>query len=392
MTPLVLFLLILGPFLGAKSLPSGAAVSDSSDKSEQVATSSSGSQKRRLKLKQEKAKTLFEAKKYDEALQIILEQQSSLTVEGYLLLGAIYNQLGNRVKEKATLEEMMAKFPSSGKGTAQLGTFYFRESTDAKNNEEILRLSKMSFDLFRKAIELEPERKGIYERLSEAFDYYQYNYELRVLTEDMMKKFGKSPLLLSRLCRLNAQDNFFKVARKKCLEAIEADSSLIEPYIYLALIETNQQNDLKAEKILRKAHQRFPKSELVASNLGELLRQKKNWEDSEKLYEKACLNGPDSFRSQMGLAKISFQLKHYEKALAALTNACRLQPNLTHNTLKFFKDYLRLSKDKTNEDKYQEVLNQCQIQMTKKDLPVLKATEKNTTFAIYSRIKLDDFH
>lgn len=267
-----------------------------------------------------------------------------------------------------------------------LGDFYYKLSLEKKDPRQ----TANTLAAYKNAIEINPNHRPAYDGLLKAYEKYNNFYELRILLEDMVKRFGKSNSTLAQLCRRNTIDGYFVNARKTCSEAINMDNKNPENYVYLSLVENNEGQTAKADAILKKVTTEFPQSEIAASNYGDYLIQQKNLPGAENLFQQAAKADPNSFRAHLGLALVGFELKHYESALTAYKNACKTNPHQAMKYIKRATDLLRHRRESHLENKYSNIMAKCTISRdndrSTASLSSLK-DEFRSAFALYSKNK-----
>lgn len=340
-----------------------------------------------LKLRFELAKEYFDSSQYQKASELLMEKSEALNQDSLILLVTCFQKLNDPIHELKFLEQLTASYPKFAQGFVLLGDFHFKKSLE-KNDP---RSSMNSLAAYKAAIEINIVHRPAYEGLLKAYEKYKNFYELRILLEDMVKRFGKSSDLLSHLCRRHTVDGYFVTGRKSCIEAISINNSNPDNYIYLSLIENNEGNLPKAEALLKKATTLFPLSEFAASNYADFLIQQKNLPSAESFYKNATNANNQSFRAQIGLAKVAFELKHYESALNAYKIACDLNPFHSIKSLKRASDLLRHRREEKFEDRFSSLMGKCITSNSDSRAPASTTTDEyRSPFALYSRNKILD--
>jgi len=339
-----------------------------------------------LKLRHTIAQLYFEKGSYESTVEILKSKAEKLPQESLALLAISYQKLNDSINEIKFLEQLTASYPKYPNGFVMIGDYYYKKSLE-KNDP---RQSANALLSYKNAIEINPNFKPAYDGLLVAYEKYNNYYELRILLEDMLKRFGKSSQTLTGLCRRNTIDGYFVNARKICSEAINLDNKIPENYVYLSLVENNEGQIAKAEMLLKKVTTDFPKSEVAASNYADFLIQQKNLPGAENLYQQATQGDFNSFRAHIGLATVGFELKHYDSALIAYKNACNVNP---HQTLKYLKraaDLLRHRKETNLENRYSSAISKCFVTKDNDRLPASLTSLKEefrSAFALYSKNK-----
>jgi tetratricopeptide (TPR) repeat protein len=340
-----------------------------------------------LKLRQSLAQMYFDEGKFADAADTLRLKAEKLPKESLSLLAQTYEKLNDPINENKFLEQLTANFPQYAPGFVQLGAYLYRTS-QIKNDP---RISMNCLAAYKAAIEINRTYRPAYDGLIGAYEQYKNYYELRILLEDMLKRFGKAPEILANLCRRNTIDGYFSNARRTCIDAIGSDSKNAENYVYLSLIENNQGNLKRAESLLKKVTAKFPQSEFAHSNYADYLAQQKNLPGAESYFKNATLADKKSYRAQIGLAQTSFELKHYETALAAFREACTLFPHQTYRKLKKAADLLRHRKEKNLEEVYLISMHKCTSNSEESlRTPAVAKEEFRSPFALHSKNKLPE--
>ncbi len=339
-----------------------------------------------LKARHTLAQKYFDNKKYEQTVDVLKTKAEKLPQESLALLAKTYHKLDDQTNELKFLEQLTSNYPKYPQGFVMLGQFYFKKSLEKSDP----RLSANTLAAYKNAIEINSNHRPAYDGLLAAYEKYHNFYELRILLGDMLKRFGKSNEILANLCRRNTIDGYFVNARKLCTEAINMDGDNPENYIYLSLVENNEGQTLKAEALLKKITTEFPRSEIAASNYADFLIQQKNLPKAATLFLQATQGDSNSFRAHIGLALVNFELKHYESALNAYKNACKVNPHQTLKHLKRATDLLRHRKENSLETKYSQITSKClpskELSRSPASLSALKE-EFRSAFALYSKNK-----
>lgn len=340
-----------------------------------------------LKMRYELAKNYFDKKQFQLAADILIEKVETLNQESLILLVDCYKKLNDPVHELKFLEQLTTTYSKYAPGFVKLGDYYFRKSLE-KNDPKT---SMNTLSAYKTAIEISPIYRPAYDGLLVAYEKYKNYYELRILLGDMLKHFGKSPEVLSHLCRRYTLDSFFVNARKFCNEAISMDIQNPDNIVYLALVENNEGQIQKAEALLKKVTSQFPRSEFAHANYADFLIQQKNLLAAENSLKLATSADKNSFRAQLGLAKVSFELKHYESSLDAYKKACQINPYLTYKYIKRATDLLRHKRESKAEDSFSTAMGRCVTKGTETRSPASNKEEFRSPFAMYSKNKLPEF-
>ena len=339
-----------------------------------------------LKIRHNLAQAYFDIGKYDLVVEVLRLKAEKLPQDSLALLSQSYQKLNDPLNERKFLDQLTVNYPKFAQGFVLLGDYYYRNSL-IKNDPG---LSMNCLVAYRTAIELNPAYRPAYDGLVMAYEKFKNFYELRILLEDMVKKFGKSPDILSSLCRRNTIDGYFVNARKVCTDAMSIDVKNPENTIYLSLVENNEGEISRADTLLKNITEKFPESEFANSNYADFLIQQKNYPGAESLYRAAVKANPKSFRAQIGLAQTCFELKHYEPALEAFKDACFIQPHQTYRRLKKSADLLRHRSEVKLEERYTNAMERCLSTGDENRAPAQAKEEYRSPFALFSKNKIID--
>lgn len=341
-----------------------------------------------LKLRLSLAKAYCAAENYEACIETLKAKAESLNEDGLILISEAYQKVNDPINERRFLEQLTTNYPKYVNGFVALGDFYFRQANQ-KSDPKIISACQSAY---RSAIELNSFYRPAYDGLLRTYEKFQNFYELRILLGDMAKRFGRTPEIISSLCRRHTLDDYYSIARKYCKEAINLDPKNPENYVYMSLVENNQGEINKAEKLLRKVTEQFPDSEFAQSNFADFLTQQKNLIGAEKYFRQGAKADPKSLRAQLGLAQTSFDLKHYEPALEAYTQACTIYSPVTYRLLRKTVDLLRHRDEKRMEERYAQTLERCGSSGddTQKRAPAMARDDYRSPFAMKSKYKLPD--
>ena len=318
-----------------------------------------------LKLRQQLAIVHFQNERYEQAIETLRANSERLSPENLMLLSECYAKLDDSTNEHKFLEQLTINYPQFLKGRVALGEYFLRMAQQKKQPK----FAQEAEASFRLAIELNPNHRPAYEGLLKAYESLGNAYETRILLGDILKRFGKSPEVLSGLCRRNALDGFFPEAKRFCKDAISIAPKRPDNFVYLSLVENNEGNLKKANAILKKVATSFPDSEFASSSYADFLIQQKNILGAETYFTQASRANSQSFRAQIGLALTSFELKHYGAALEAFEKACTLLPHHTYKHLKRSTDLLRHRNEQKMQGTYQSAMNKCTTTSEESRLP-----------------------
>lgn len=258
----------------------------------------------------QKAESLIRQKKYKEAADSFWKEIDKLGRREIILLIRCHELLQDWGEVARAANLILSKNPLDADALTYAGLASFKRGKAAEAKEQLT-----------KALEVNPKQKQAYEVLAEV--YRENSYERRLLYQDMMKHFGPRADLLAKLCELNTLDGDNDQADKTCEQAIQKDPKNPANHVYVGLIAKNRMEMDVAKKLLKKAADRFPKSEFALLEYATLAEGEKNYLDSLKYYELCLVLNPGAEKCLAGVGNAGVQLQKYERALEAFREACR---------------------------------------------------------------------
>ncbi|NUN04518.1 MAG: O-linked GlcNAc transferase [Bdellovibrio sp.] len=256
----------------------------------------------------------FKKGEYDKVTKLLWPQVDKIDRKSLVLLAKAHEKRKEASEMIRALNILIGKDAKDFEAHALMGNAHLLE----KKNKDAM-------ESFKKALEFNARYEPAYDGLIRLYGERQPPnlYELRILYQDMIDAIGARPIYLRKLCEVNTQDNTFEAAIQTCKEAISKDSSVADPYVYLALSYAGMGEDKRAQSALKKAAKDFPKSELAQFQYAKTLEDQKNYVDAMRVYKLATEADAQSSRSWLGLANSSFEIRKYEIALAAYKLACK---------------------------------------------------------------------
>lgn len=257
----------------------------------------------------------FKDRQFDLVIKSLEPNLEASTSHGLTLLAKAYEAKGDFENQIRILGLVIAKEPNSYKAHFQLGLAHLKSGTDIE-----------AVKSFRRTIELKPRYRAPYDELFKIFKRQGSNYESRELAKDMVKKFGRKPQYVIELCRTFSEDGYFSEALKYCQDSVKLAPTFPDSYIHLSMTHKGLGNRKDAGLWLNRATKRFPNSELVQWYAGDFYFQEKNYSLATRHLASAAKIDPKSERSQIGLARASFEAGDYAVSLEAFLAACQINP------------------------------------------------------------------
>lgn len=296
----------------------------------------------------DQAQRLYDAKKYDAAINILKPVNDVLPRAGLLLLARSYSAKGEVLDEIRTLELCLAKNPKDYVVKTVYGQALIRE----KRVDD-------GMAAFQEARQLNPRYKPAYEAMLKQLEHAGERYEARNVLNDMVKTFGPQAEFYTSLCRLYALDGYNEKCVEICGEAIKKDPRIPENHVFLGLALLDREEIDRATSILTKAAERFPASEPVQGAMGTLYALKKDMVRSFKYFKAATVANPNSARAWVGYANAAFQLQKNDEALNGFSKACQIDRMQTKD-FRLALGQLRVRHDNVWRSKFENAISQCQ--------------------------------
>ena len=219
---------------------------------------------------------------------------------------------------------------------------------------------KESLEAFKKAIESNIKHLPSYLSIAEIYEKRKNLYEQRALYQDMLQVFGPLTEILTRLCQVNTQDGFAELGEKYCRQAIQKDPSIAENHVNLGTVILQTGEKQKAKEVFKLAAEKFPKSELAATQYGGFLETEKNYIDSYKIYKTCSDNNPKSEKCLLGYANSSFQIQKLDEAHKIFRKLCGINRNYAVHVRRAQMS-LRTSGSKDWANKFQDLADGCAL-------------------------------
>lgn len=269
-----------------------------------------------------------------EALAILKTINFDIEPRALLLTEKAQELKGDQQERIRLLELLRLKYSESEYLLLRLGDAYWL----AKNTSKAV-------ETLKTVIKKYPKRRSAYFELLDIYDKTKNNYENRILLSDMAEVFKTDPIVHTRLCKAYATNSFLEQGIEICTRAISLDPTVAENHVYLGLLKKYFKQVVQGERIIRKAAQQFPKSELAQFTAGQLNDEQKNFEAARRSYKACVATNKKSTRCWLGLAQACFQIRDYKQSLAAFENACKIEPTTARIEFRNAVTQLRLKKE-----------------------------------------------
>lgn len=258
------------------------------------------------------AKAASQKQDHPKVIELLSPQVEKLSRDGLFLLAKAYSATKNHEAAIKTYNACIALNPKDHEAKAMIGS----EQVDLGKDKDALATLK-------EALELNPAFPLTYKILIRHYEKKKNKYELRLLYEDMIDNVGESVEAVTKLCELTTLDRLYDLAFKYCQRGISLSPQTPENFIYFGIGSKETGQAEKAEEILKKAAETFPKSDLAQISYAQHLDEKKNFIGSYTYYKKALVAKQDSIPGLVGLGTSGFEIQKYAESLEAFTKACK---------------------------------------------------------------------
>jgi tetratricopeptide (TPR) repeat protein len=159
---------------------------------------------------------------------------------------------------------------------------------------------------------------------SKSYRKLENYFEAKTALQDAMKLDNKSGnQFLLDICILDTEDSDHAAVELDCGKIVRQNPKDYLALIYLGISHRERENYKEAQKYFEKSAQ-IQKSEFAMSCLGELFYLQKNLGKAIEAFKAAAAIEPRSGRAQMGAAKSLYEMLRYDEALPYFINACKL--------------------------------------------------------------------
>lgn len=295
------------------------------------------------------AQAAFQKKAYNKSIELLSPRLVDLDKTDILLLARSHEFLGNHNASLKVLSTARSKFPQD----VEIAGLYGRSQFLSGHRKEAILSLK---ELIEKHPQYLPAYRTLVEIFSDAKDRAQ-RYELRLLYQDMVEKFGEKPDFITPLCRLDAAEGLYDVALKNCLLGTQISPKTAENWVHLGTVYKDTGKPELAESTLQKAAKAFPDSEIAQLGLAKFYEDKKNILLSYKHYVSSVKANNKSVEGLIGVGQTSAELQKMDESISAFSKACKLDRSAlpafrkTANTLRLAKNEVWLKKFEAAIDK-----------------------------------------
>jgi len=234
-----------------------------------------------------------------------------------LVLATFYRETGKLDKAKATLTQIVSKFPDDAAGPYQLGLLAMMERKDRE-----------AVPLFERATKLQPAWSAPYAALAEARSRLGEHKEAVAAAERIVTLEGESAGALMRLGSIHERAGNFPAAEKAYQKALERDKNNLPAMLGLAGALDQEGKKADAYMAARAAATAHPRSPLPQLLLGRLQQGAGHEVEAVSAYRKALELDPENAVALNDLAwLLGKDGKNLGEAIALAEKAYGKAPN-----------------------------------------------------------------
>lgn len=273
---------------------------------------------------EKRAEAMFDQGKYQQAIDLLSKDAEKLSEKGYLTLAAAYSELKQFDNEIRILNILSTKEPKNYQWYMLIAQAHLKKSRFSKDKDVKKAEETNAVQIFRTTIKANPKFKPAYDQLLEIFLEKKEHHEARELLMEALRVFGDRPQWLNALCELQANDGYLAQAENTCQRAIRRSPAYPNNYVFLSQSLVDQNEMEKAQRVARRAGQKFPESEFAQWGAGKVYLLTKNYEAAIKFFGNAVHADEASLRAHLGLAEALFDSGDRSGALGHYKKACQL--------------------------------------------------------------------
>lgn len=293
------------------------------------------------------AKTAFQAKNYQAVVDGLMPHLADLDRSSILLLGRANSELKNTVAAQKVFSTGITKFPKDLELKCFLGLELFKAG---KPKEAILTLKEV--------LEKNPKYYMAYQVLVHIYEKQKNNYELRLLYQDIIDKFGEKYEFVAKLCERTALDGLYDLSKKYCQlgTTLAPKDPLCLVYLGVTYKYTGQKE--LAETSLRRAADSFSKSEFSQVAAGEYFEEEKNYIEAFKYFQRGVQADPQSVKALLGVGSSGVEIQKLQESLDAYTQLCKISKSHV-GQFRRSANILRLAKNQPWLSKFETGIEKC---------------------------------
>jgi tetratricopeptide (TPR) repeat protein len=299
-------------------------------------------------IENKEALKLYQQGHFKETIDLLKKGMDTISPKDLKIMYYCYQKLGDKDNQFRILQQIISINAEDFEGHTLIGDFLM-----------VKKDFKGAAKSYRTAIGIKKDYRRAFDGLIEAYQKVDNRYELRIVYQDLIKTYGEKGEFINPLCRLFTVDGFFEQAIEYCRQGIELSPQNADNHVYLGTVLNKQAETVQAQKILKKAADKFQNSEFAQRTYADLLKEQKNLIAAEKYYSAAVKADRKSLLAQIALAKVAFELKDFEMSLEAYKGACLVNSNESIKELRRSISTLRLASNTEWLKKFSTVEDQC---------------------------------
>lgn len=193
--------------------------------------------------------------------------------------------------------------------------------------------------------------------LTKAYRSLKNYYDAKVALQDAIKATKKKDVrLIKDLCIIEVEDSNHTDAAEACKLAVNQNPKDPIPLIYLGISLREKTEYQEARKNFERSL-RIKPSEFAYSCLGEIMYLQNDYKNSQDAFRKATEINPKSGRAALGTALTFYTQKEYDKAITYFIKSCEIDKK---NIVPFKEAYNSLKSTKNPEaENYFQAIQKC---------------------------------
>ncbi len=293
------------------------------------------------------AQKAFDNKDYEKVVDLLMPKLADLSRESILILGKSQSELKNQTAAIKAYSAGLSQQPKDIEMKSLIGFELFKSGKD-----------RDAMTTLKEVIETNPKFLQAYRYLIQIYEKKKNKYELRLLYQDMVERFGEKPEFITKLCNLTSLEGFFDLALKYCTLGIQQNAKEPENYVYLGLAYKDTAKPELAEKNLKQAADTFSNSEISQVTYGQFLEDKKDFIHAYDYYQRAILKHKDSLAGWLGVGRAGLEIQKLQESLGGFEAACKIDKSALP-AIRRATNTLRLTKNEVWKKRFEAATENC---------------------------------
>ncbi|GEM_PF-3053344 len=224
-----------------------------------------------------------------------------------------------------------------------------------------LKKYSLAISTYKKAIEANLKYEAAYLELSDTILEYKpkNRLEARLIYEDMILVFGEKSNYFSRICELATDEGMHEAAQKACKKTLQLDPANSVAKICLGHL-------LRDQGLLEEADDYFTKlisggggDYSINISAGKYFVDRGQWARAKMAYEQALSERADDKQALLGLAKSACQIQDLNACYLSYQKACEHSDFLVRTELRRSLVMAKISSQKDQIKKFQDLIISC---------------------------------